>query len=117
MAMTIAYLRRREWVADGTMAFWFERPSGFQFLAGQTVDLTLIDPPESDWEGDVRTFSIASGPDEPELVIATRMRGSAFKRLLARMPIGSPVQMEGATGAFTLHHDAARPAVFLAGGI
>jgi ferredoxin-NADP reductase len=77
-------LLRRELVAEQTMALYFERPSGFQFKAGQTLDLTLIDPPETDAEGNTRTFSIASAPHDADLVIATRMRASAFKRCSLR---------------------------------
>ena len=49
------------------MAFHFEKPSGFNFKAGQFADVTLIDPPETDAEGNTRTFSIASPPFENEL--------------------------------------------------
>jgi len=67
-------LMRREEVAEGTMAFHFEKPSGFNFKAGQSADVTLIDPPDTDAEGNTRTFSIASPPFENELVFTTRMR-------------------------------------------
>ena len=110
-------LRRRELVAEHTMAFHFERPSEFQFKAGQTLDLTLIDPPETDAEGNTRTFSIASAPHDPDLVIATRMRNSAFKRVLASAPLATSVEADGPMGSFTLHHNVTKPAVFLAGGI
>ena len=43
-------LMRREEVAEGTMAFHFEKPSGFAFKAGQSADVTLTDPPETDAE-------------------------------------------------------------------
>ena len=33
------------------------------------------------------------------------------------MPPGSPLDLDGPYGSFTLHHNAARPAVLLAGGI
>jgi ferredoxin-NADP reductase len=62
------------------MAFHFEKPMGFDFKPGQSADLTLLNPPETDSEGNIRTFSIASGPFENELVFATRMRDTAFKR-------------------------------------
>ena len=99
------------------MAFFFERPPGFGFKAGQYCDFTLIDPPETDAEGNVRTFSLASAPFEDRIMIATRMRDSAFKRVLGSMPIGSEVQMQGPMGSMTLQNDVSRPAVFLAGGI
>jgi ferredoxin-NADP reductase len=53
-------LMRREEVAEGTMAFHFEKPSEFNFEAGQFADVTFTDPPETDAEGNTRTFSIAS---------------------------------------------------------
>jgi len=110
-------LVRREEVAEGTMAFHFEKPPGFDFAAGQFADVTLTDPPETDKEGNIRSFSIASPPFEDELVFATRMRDTAFKRSLKTMPLSTAVQISPATGTFTLHKDHAKPAVFLAGGI
>jgi hypothetical protein len=80
------------------MAFHFEKPSGFEFRAGQFVNVTLVDPPETDDEGDDRTFSIASAPAEPDLIFATRMRDTAFKRVLKAAPMGSPVGITGASG-------------------
>jgi ferredoxin-NADP reductase len=82
-------------VADGTMAFRFEKASAWAFKADQYLDMTLLDPPESDAEGNVRSFSIASAPHEETLMVATRMRGTAFKRVLRTMPIGGPVRIEG----------------------
>ena len=110
-------LKRREEVAEGTMSFFFEKPAGFQFKAGQFMRLGLIDPPETDAEGDQRTFSIASAPHEEDLMIATRMRDTAFKRVIKSMPLGSELQMRGPYGRMTLHEDSTRPAVFLTGGI
>lgn len=109
-------LRRRE-VAERTMAFHFEKPGGFQYRAGQYVDMTLIDPPETDVAGSTRTFTLASAPYEEELVVATRMRGSAFKRVLERLGAGQEVMVEGPMGSFTLHTNASKPAILLAGGI
>ena len=110
-------LTRREDVADGTMAFTFTRPSGFDFRAGQSIDLTLIDPPETDAEGNVRTFTLASAPFEDHLMVATRMTDTAFKRVLRGAPEGLELKLEGPSGSFTLHKNEAKPAVFLAGGI
>jgi len=45
------------------------------------------------------------------------MRDTAFKRSLKRVPLGTPVRIDPATGSFTLHKNSAKPAVFLAGGI
>ncbi len=110
-------LTSREEVAEGTMAFRFAKPAGFQFRAGQAVDLTLLNPPETDSEGNTRAFSIASAPFDAELMIATRMRDSAFKRVLRGAPIGMEIKLEGPSGSFVLHRKAEKAAVLLAGGI
>ena len=90
-------------VAEGTMAFHFEKPSGFKFKAGQSADVTLADPPETDAEGNTRTFSIASSPFENELIFTTRMRDTAFKRSLKKVPLATEVKIGSAAGSFTLH--------------
>jgi ferredoxin-NADP reductase len=117
MATHRVKLKRREEVAEGTLAFFFEKPDGFQFKAGQFLRFTAIDPPETDAEGDSRTFSIASAPHETDLMIATRMRDTAFKRAIKSTPLGSELEIKGPYGKMTLHEDPARPAVFLTGGI
>jgi ferredoxin-NADP reductase len=108
---------RSETVAEGTMAFHFAKPAGFKFTAGQSMNVSLIDPPETDAKGNARTFSIVSAPHENELVIATRMRDTAFKRVLKSMQSGRRMQLRGPAGKFTLDGADTRPAVFLAGGI
>ena len=99
------------------MSFRFEKPSGWTFEAGQAMDITLLAPSETDAEGNTRTFTIASAPYEKSLMVATRMRDTAFKRVLKVMPVGTAVQIEGPAGDLTLHRDPARTAVFLSGGI
>ena len=104
-------------VAERTMAFWFEKPAGFTFTAGQFVDLTLVNPPETDVEGNTRAFSIASPPHEARLMVATRLRNTAFKRVLRSLSLGASIKLEGPFGNLSLHSDASRPAVLVAGGI
>ena len=117
MGTYIAKLTKREQIAEGTMAFYFDRPAGFEFVGGQSMDFTLIDPPQTDAEGNRRTFSLASAPGEPHLMIATRLRDTAFKRTLKSLPLGTEVSLEGPFGSMTLHRKTTRPAVMLAGGI
>lgn len=108
-------LEGREEIADGTMAFRIKKPTGFNFDAGQAVALELIDPPPGDGQTR-RTFSLVSAPFESALVVATRMRDSAFKRTLKTLPDGAGMKLEGPFGELILG-DPARPAVFIAGGI
>jgi ferredoxin-NADP reductase len=110
-------LQGREEIANGTMAFHFEKPAGFSFKPGQAIDVLLLDPPSADAQSARHTFSIVSAPFENELTVATRMRDSAFKRALSSLPVGSHIAIDGPSGSLTLHKDSARPAVFIAGGI
>jgi ferredoxin-NADP reductase len=104
-------------VAEGTMAFQFERPRDFVFKAGQYIDLTISGEQHAPSRRLTHTFSIASSPCEEDLVVTTRMRNTVFKQTLSNLPIGSRVQIEGPMGSFILHNNSAKPAVFLAGGI
>ncbi|MBZ5616797.1 MAG: FAD-dependent oxidoreductase [Acidobacteriia bacterium] len=99
------------------MAFQFERPRNFLFNAGQFVDLAPRGPRPDGSDGLTHTFSIVSSPLAEEIVMATRMRDTAFKRALSILPIGAEVRIKGPMGSFTLHKNVSRPAVFLAGGI
>jgi ferredoxin-NADP reductase len=53
-------LQDRLEVAERTLALQFEKPAAFTFKPGQYINLTLLDPPETDAEGNVRIFSVAS---------------------------------------------------------
>jgi len=110
-------LSGREQIAAGTWAFHFALPGGlFAYKPGQTIDVTIPNPTHQDSEGNKRTFSIAVAPGAETLLIATRVRGSAFKRNLVEGKIGMPLEIEGPFGSFTLPN---KPGafVFLAGGI
>jgi ferredoxin-NADP reductase len=117
MATHEVKLRRSEQVAAGTMAFAFDRPASFAFKPGQAIDVVLPGLQETDAENARHTFSLVSAPFENELVIATRMRDSAYKRALKALPIGASVAIEGPFGSLTLHGDRTRAAVVIAGGI
>jgi ferredoxin-NADP reductase len=117
MAIYKVKLKRRQEIASGTMAFHFEKPEGFSYTAGQFGDVTLANPPETDAEGNTRTFTLASAPYEGDLMVATRMRDSAFKRVLKSMALGTEASLNAPDGSLTLHSDARIPAVFLSGGI
>lgn len=78
-------------MAERTLEFQFGKPHGMTFKPGQFMDITLIDPPETDAEGNTRGFSINSAPDDPDLMFTTRLRTTAFKRVLEKMPLGTEV--------------------------
>jgi len=112
-------LKGRLEVAEGTLAFRFSRPEGFAFEAGQAISLELIEPP-ADAGQSSRSLSLVSAPFERELVVATRMRDSAFKRALKALPEGASMRIDGPFGDLTLDGAVGgteRPAAFIAGGI
>ncbi len=118
MAKHRVRLLSRNSVAEGTMSFHFEKPEGFDFSPGQSLDLILAAPDTPAESHDLRhIFSIVSAPHEDELAIATRMRDSAYKRRLGSLGTGSIMTIEGPFGAMTLHPEISRAAVFIAGGI
>jgi ferredoxin-NADP reductase len=109
-------LKNRQEVTKGTMALYFDRPTTFTFKAGQFIDLSLPQLSTSDPQGYSRAFTLASAPSEQQLMVATRFRDTAFKRMLRDMPLGMTVDMEGPFGQFTMQNNDSR-SVFLAGGI
>ncbi|MEO6983589.1 MAG: FAD-dependent oxidoreductase [Edaphobacter sp.] len=112
-----AKLKSHEDVAEGTRSFHFEKPASFIFTPGQFIDIDLLNPTETDGEGNTRGFSVSSAPHEDTITVTTRLRDTAFKRVLKTMPVGTDVQIEGPFGNLRLHNDVKRTAVFLAGGI
>ena len=116
MSVYDSHLQKRENVAEGTIAFHFSKPEGFTFKPGQAIDL-MLDVPGLTGDAARHAFSLVCAPTENELIIATRMRDSAFKRALGALPIGAKVAIDGPFGSLTLHNKVARPACFIAGGI
>jgi ferredoxin-NADP reductase len=117
MAIHEVTLQSRESVAEGTQAFHFTRPEGFNFKPGQAIDLILPSLEGSNPDAAKHAFSIVNAPGEPGLTIATRMRPSAFKRALGELKPGDKAKVDGPFGSLTLHKDATRDALFIAGGI
>lgn len=116
MTVFKAKLIKKELVSKETMAFHFGKPIGFQFQPGQYNDYILINPNQTDSEGNVRSFTLACAPFEDNIVFVTRMRDTAFKRVMRDMAIGTEVKIDGPNGNFVLKQNQ-YPAVFLTGGI
>ena len=109
-ASEIRLVAKRD-VAEHTQEFRFSRPEGFTFKAGQAIDLSLPGVEVA------HAFSLVTAPHDREIAIATRMRGSDYKRALAALAPGSVASLDGPFGSLTLHRNAKRAAVFIAGGI
>ena len=115
MATYTVKLLAKQPVAQGTMAFHLEKPAGFEHRPGQAFEVIL--PGAAEGEEGRHAFSIVSAPHEGELVFATRMRDSVYKRTLGALPLGASLDIDGPFGSLTLHKKAERPGVLIAGGI
>lgn len=112
-----AVLKQRKTLCANTIALYLDKPDGFQFEAGQFANFTLLESDHTDLRGGTRALSIASAPHERNLMIAMRMRATAFNRSLNSLPIGTEVLLQGPYGWMTLPKKGDRPVVLLAGGI
>ena len=118
MSIERSTLLARQELAQGTMAFHLSRPAGFDFRPGQAFEILLPDaPPAATGEDRGHAFSIVSAPHESELMFATRMRDSPYKRALAALPPGAALDIDGPFGSLTLHRKIERAGVLIAGGI
>ena len=88
-------LKEKKEKARGTFAFYFKRPEGFVFKAGQNIRLFFDDLPEGFRR---KTFTITSAPHEEDIMIVMRMRGSEWKKKIASLSLGDAVRAEGPTG-------------------
>ena len=106
-------------VAKGTLLVVFDLlGEEVEFTPGQYFFVTLLDPPYDDERGARRHFSVVTSPNERgRLGFCTRLRDSAFKRLLVELPIGAEAEVEEPKGSFVLPEDTHQRYVFLAGGI
>lgn len=108
---------KKEKIAKSTYSFYFEKPQGFEFIAGQYNRWTL--PINAmDGRGSSRFFTISSPPFEKEfLVFTTKIIQSDFKKALSKLEAGKEIKIFGPMGQFVLDEDNQDENVFIAGGI
>src|SRR5260221_9804600 len=84
-------LADRQRIARDTMAFWFDtNGASFGFRAGQHADFVFTHPCTESEGDNSRTFSLASSPnDKKPIMIAIRMRKTAFKTALKAAALGT----------------------------
>jgi ferredoxin-NADP reductase len=107
---------KKETIADKTVSFYLSKPKNLVFKAGQYLKLSLINPQMRDARGNIRSFSIASLPEEDHLLITMRIRKSPFKTELNSLPNDSEVEILAPITMFNLKVSD-KPVVFLCGGI
>ena len=119
LKLELSLLEKTSIAGTDIMSFKFSRTDAqnhLNYKAGQysVVDLGTKEDPE----GPTRSFTIASSPSEEDFIlISTRIRDTPFKKKLASMDIGSPVNITAPMGEFVLPTDYSNPLVFLSGGI
>ena len=106
-----------EEIARATFAFHFEKPDGFEFTSGKSINLFLPEDFPGVSDDRQRAFSLVNAPHEDRLTIATRMRKSAYKQPLKEAAPGAAVRIVGPTGSMSLHDEPDRAIVMIAGGI
>lgn len=96
--------------------FDFEKPSGYSYIAGQFIELTISDEHPDD-RGTKRWFTLSSSPTEDMISITTRLveKHSTFKGDLSALKAGDVVETGAPEGTFTLP-DVGKIA-WIAGGI
>ena len=99
---------KKEQVAEQTYEYFFSKPDGFSYEAGQFISLYLDDV--------LYEFTLVSSPTADHLSIATRLRGSEFKQRLHKLKPDERVEIEGPFGQFILHKQDT-PIIFIAGGV
>ncbi len=115
-SMTLA---DRSWASadKDAIVVGFRTAQPFHFTPGQYVRVRLLGGAHQDAHGDARIFNVASSPAESDRVeIVTRLRGSAFKKNLLELPIGTEVSVSAPIGDFTLVDVVKAKHVFVIGG-
>ena len=114
-----AQVKEKREVAKGTLLVVFDLLGReVDFKPGQYFWVTLVDPPYEDEKGPRRHITVVTSPNERNVLgLCTRIRDSAFKRSLAELPVGAPVEVEEPKGDFLLPTETDRRYVFIAGGI
>ena len=101
-------LLNRQWLSDKTFEIIISRPAGFGFEPGQRISLSF--------SGHSRDYSIASAPDENELLLCIRsVAGGKLSTLLSVTDLGCSLAFYGPHGYFTFK-PSPRLAVFVATG-
>jgi ferredoxin-NADP reductase len=114
-----AQIKEKREVAKGTLLVTFDLlGEKVDFAPGQYFFVTLPDVGYQDDKGLRRHITVVTSPNEKGVLgFATRMRDSAFKRSLGKLPVGAEVDVESPKGNFVLPENTSRPLVFVAGGI
>ena len=104
-------------ITSNVSTFWFTKPNGFSFIAGQFAEVTL--PHMSDTRGQSRWLTISSPPSHQRLSFTLRIpdKQSTFKNTLSRLRVGDSVKVSEPMGDFVLPRNEKTPLACIAIGI
>lgn len=113
-----ATVHEKREVAKGTLLVLFAVDGYPDYRPGHYFWVELPERGHQDDKGLRRHISLVTSPTEAGVVgLATRLRDTAFKRTLAELEVGDPVEVEEPKGSFLLPEDTDADYVFVAGGI
>lgn len=90
----------------------YARPRGFDYEAGDWVDLQLDGDPRGG-----RTYSLSSSPTEPDLMITFKEGQSELKKALAASVPGDTARVTAFGNDYEFQLDEHRDSVLIAGGV
>lgn len=103
-----------ELIAKDIYEVRFAKPEGFTFKPGQFI---LFDIPHPDNAEDIqaRAFSIASTPNEKELLFVIKLTpgGRASRWVSHKLKVGGTIVMKGPFGFFTIKDDDTKDVLFI----
>ncbi|AMM18842.1 hypothetical protein AX769_00145 [Frondihabitans sp. PAMC 28766] len=114
----LAFAGRRQ-LTPNTWELSFTPRRPVRFAAGQFMELSLPHA-KADVRGQRRTFSIASGAQDHDVVrfgLTTSVPSSSFKTALLSLEPGTEIAATSVGGDFTLPLDSSRALLLVAGGI
>ena len=101
-------LIERRWLSDRSFEITLEKPTTFEYLAGQWIRLTQ--------DAVERDYTLVTAPTDPNLALCIRfIEGGSLVHRLSHAPIGTRFNFNGPQGYFTFK-PSHRPAVFVATG-
>jgi len=108
---------RKDKLAESIYEFTLTNPEGFAFEAGQFVlfDFPLIENPD---DIQTRAFSIASTPEEEEILIVAKILegGRASRWIEEKLEVGVNMRMQGPFGLFLLDKNTDNDNLFVCTG-
>lgn len=104
---------RSQQIGDNGMSIYFERPIGFDFEAGDWIDIDFAD---TSLNGG-KVYSLSSSPTDSELAISFRIGISPFKRQLQTVKPGDKLYISQYGNDYGFQLNDKRSSVLIAGGI